>query len=365
MRENALIQFSSGRYYQGRGVLQKIGEESALLGHKALIVVDDTVWKKTEERVRESLRSASVEFVRYAFSGGCTEKNYTEASQIGQAEGCTLVIGMGGGRAIDTAKIAADLMGVRCITVPTSLATCASTAWLSVHYREDGSMIGNYWTRYSAFCTLVDLDVAALDCPQRYTAAGILDAMSKYPEITYNLIIGGRFQKNAFSETAALVARHIFDELLEHGESCLNKLAQGLVDEEVENCAAMAVDIAGITSVMACGGKQAAVCHLLYAWICGKYPDVAKRFVHGEIVAASMIYQLILSNVPKETVGRFRQFIRALHAPSCLQDLGILCDEREAADMLEELYASLGVNDPVLQEQMRQYLPVLLNGTNV
>ena len=96
MRENALIQFSSGRYYQGRGVLQKIGEESALLGHKALIVVDDTVWKKTEERVRESLRSASVEFVRYAFSGGCTEKNYTEASQIGQAEGCTLVIGMGG-----------------------------------------------------------------------------------------------------------------------------------------------------------------------------------------------------------------------------------------------------------------------------
>ena len=46
MRENALIQFSSGRYYQGRGVLQKIGEESALLGHKALIVVDDTVWKK-------------------------------------------------------------------------------------------------------------------------------------------------------------------------------------------------------------------------------------------------------------------------------------------------------------------------------
>ena len=116
MRENALIQFSSGRYYQGRGVLQKIGEESALLGHKALIVVDDTVWKKTEERVRESLRSASVEFVRYAFSGGCTEKNYTEASQIGQAEGCTLVIGMGGGRAIDTAKIAADLMGVRCIT---------------------------------------------------------------------------------------------------------------------------------------------------------------------------------------------------------------------------------------------------------
>lgn len=74
MRENALIQFSSGRYYQGRGVLQKIGEESALLGHKALIVVDDTVWKKTEERVRESLRSASVEFVRYAFSGAARRK---------------------------------------------------------------------------------------------------------------------------------------------------------------------------------------------------------------------------------------------------------------------------------------------------
>ena len=51
MRENALIQFSSGRYYQGRGVLQKSVKNPRCWGIRALIVVDDTVWKKTEERV--------------------------------------------------------------------------------------------------------------------------------------------------------------------------------------------------------------------------------------------------------------------------------------------------------------------------
>ena len=362
MRENALIQFSSGRYYQGRGVLQKIGEEAALLGGKALIIADDVVWGKTEKIVSASLQSASIDFVLYAFSGGCTAINYTNAQRIGQMQKCSLVIGLGGGRAIDTAKITADLMGVRCITVPTNLATCASTAWLSVHYHEDGSMIGNYWTHYSVFSTLLDLDIAALNCPQRYTSAGLLDAMSKYPEITYNLIIGGRFQKNAFSETAALIAQNIFEQLLMHGESYLDKLAHGIVDDEVENCAAMTVSIAGITSVMACGGKQAAVCHLLYAWVCEKYPNVAKRFVHGEIVAASMIYQMMLDDMPEETVSHFKRFIQALKAPTCLRDLEIACSMQEMENMLEKLYEELGIKDESFRRSMYEKVPYLIEG---
>ena len=362
MRENSLIQFSSGRYYQGCGVLTKLGEEASLLGKTALLVVDDTVWEKTKKKVCDSLEKAGVRWVRYVFSGGCTPSHYHAAQTLGQKENCELVVGLGGGRAVDTAKIAADLMGVRCIAVPTNLATCASTAWLSVHYNEDGSMIGNYWTRYSVFCTLVDLEIAGLDCPVRYTAAGILDAMSKYPEITYNLIIGGRFQKNAFSEAAALMARQMFEELLEHGENCLQKIQKGIIDSEVEDCAAMAVSIAGITSVMACGGKQAAVCHSLYAWVCQRYPEIAKEYVHGEIVAASMIYQLVLDGESQEQIERLSTFIHNLKAPSCMRELGISCNKNEIEDMLSTLFNALNINDEMERTHMRQNVSYLVDG---
>ena len=110
MRNGNLIQLCSGRYYQGSGVLSHLGGDAVLLGRRALVVADAAVWPKVEARVLRSLEQSGVDTKIWLFSGHCCPGNVRSAAQAGQAYGAERVVGVGGGRALDTAKIAADHM---------------------------------------------------------------------------------------------------------------------------------------------------------------------------------------------------------------------------------------------------------------
>ncbi|MBQ9197392.1 MAG: iron-containing alcohol dehydrogenase [Clostridia bacterium] len=355
MRNGELIQFSSPRYYQGRGVLEKLGQEAWLLGRRALIVADDTVWEKANKFLLPPLKEKGITWFRYPFSGICAESNYARAAQAGRGEGCDLVIGCGGGRALDTAKIASDLMEVRCITVPSSAATCAATAWLSVHYREDGSMIGNYWVKFSPFATFSDLRLLVDQCPMRFHIAGMIDAMAKFPEIVYNIGKGNVYVRNAFSDTAAVVARHLFDELLSLGPRMLKRPSE----EEWERMLALNLQITGLTLALACGGKQAAVSHQLYAYVCDRYPAVARHRLHGEIVGASLLYQLRLDG-EEEAARALKSFLISAGAPLCMTDLGLPAGQESLQDMLNYLMEKLPVESDGEEKALRRHAGLLI-----
>ncbi|WP_411676105.1 iron-containing alcohol dehydrogenase [Caproicibacter sp.] len=184
MTENKAVQISSGRYYQGRGALAVFPEEVQAHGESVLIITDRTVYPKVRERVEPALRKVGIRFEIFWFDGFCAAGNYEAAARAARRMKAAVVAGIGGGRIMDAAKIASDLCRVRSITVPTSAATCAATALLAVYYTDDGHFLGNYWPAYVPSTTIADLDVIVSDCPVRYNAAGIIDAMAKMPEIT-------------------------------------------------------------------------------------------------------------------------------------------------------------------------------------
>ena len=268
MRNGNLIQLCSGRYYQGSGVLSHLGGDAVLLGRRALVVADAAVWPKVEARVLRSLEQSGVDTKIWLFSGHCCPGNVRSAAQAGQAYGAELVVGVGGGRALDTAKIAADHMGVRAITVPTSAATCAASAWLAVEYTDEGAFVGNNWTRYPPFAVIAELDFIVRDCPARLYAAGIVDAMAKYPEISYNIQFSNQWEKNLFSQSAQLLSENTYRLLLEHGCETIEQLRAGKITPALEDCVCAALQVTGVISAMACGGKQAAVSHTLYSYFC-------------------------------------------------------------------------------------------------
>lgn len=357
MKNGELIQLCAGRYYQGRGVLPRLGEEAALLGDKALVVADAEIWPQVEERILHCLSVAGVDFVVWLFSGYCCPANYNEAAAAGMTYSVGLVVGVGGGRACDTAKIAADKLGVRTVTIPTSAATCAACAWLSVEYTDQGAFVGNYWTKYPPAAVVAELEFLADGCPPRYFAAGMVDAIAKLPEVSYNIRHPARWKKNLFSHCAKELAGETYQLLLEHGEEALVSMDSGKDDSLVEDCLCACLQVTGLISAMACGGKQAAISHTLYSYFCDFHPRIVQQFLHGEMVGSSLVYQLAANGAPREERLRLEDFLRRLKVPCCLRELGL----EYSPALSYELFSFLEERMPVASSRERERLRGLEN----
>lgn len=103
-----------------------------------------------------------------------------EQSFAGQDD-IDVVVGVGGGAAIDTAKATAYYEGKRVISVPTVVATDAPCTGLSVIYNDDGSFDQYLFYPQNPDAVIVDTQVIA-NAPVKFLIDGMGDALGTYFE---------------------------------------------------------------------------------------------------------------------------------------------------------------------------------------
>ena len=86
-----------------------------------------------------------------------------------------------GGKAIDTAKIAADRAGLPAIIIPTIASTDAPCSGCAVIYSKDGVFDSVCYQKSNPAAVLVDVAVIAA-APTRFLVAGMGDALSTWFE---------------------------------------------------------------------------------------------------------------------------------------------------------------------------------------
>lgn len=99
---------SPQRIIFGPGTLQQVGKIAAALGDRALVATG-----LADERVKPLLDLLEAEGLGYALYTVDSEPSVDtaqEAAKLAQNEGCTFVVGIGGGSAMDTAKAAAAFL---------------------------------------------------------------------------------------------------------------------------------------------------------------------------------------------------------------------------------------------------------------
>ena len=307
---------SPSRYIQGAGVMQDLAKEVEVLGQKPLLIADDVVWEITQEALKSSFDQSETDFYYEAFNGEASTKEINRLTNVGKEQSADYVIGVGGGKTLDTAKAVSDQLAVPVVIVPTTASTDAPTSALSVIYSEDGVFEGYKFYDKNPELVLVDTQVV-VNAPVRLFASGICDAMATLVEVNAtvkrngNAMAGGKptFAARAIAEMAENV-------LFEYGLAAYKAAKEGLVTPQVEAIVEANTLLSGLGFEN--GGLAGA--HAIHNGFTALHGDIHK-LTHGEKVAYGTLVQLVLERKTEAEIMKYIEFYRAIDMPTTLKDL--------------------------------------------
>ena len=174
------------RFCFGRGVYKRFPELCGELGARFALVGGRTAMEKGLPALKAGLESGAMQMLcALPFGGACTQAAMDRLSAEIAPMQPDFLVGMGGGKAIDTAKGVAHQLGIPLVSLPTLVSNCAPITALSVVYREDGPFDRFLFYDAPPALTLVDLTLAA-NAPARFFRAGLGDTLAKYLESTFS-----------------------------------------------------------------------------------------------------------------------------------------------------------------------------------
>lgn len=207
-----------GKYIQAEGAVAQLPELIRLLGTKSLILASPTVVKSILPRysVREELKES---LVICEFNGECSEKEIERVCSLIQNEKIDVIVGMGGGKTIDTAKISADKTGIPVIVVPTIASTDAPCSGCAVVYTMNGVFDYVYYQKMNPQVVLVDTKIISC-APSRFLVSGMGDALATWFEARSCERTNSENACGGYSTLTGLsIARLCYDTLLKYGIS--------------------------------------------------------------------------------------------------------------------------------------------------
>lgn len=323
----------SGRYLQAVDALEGAGDEVARTGSSAYVVGGPTALGVAGERLRKSLESSGVR-VRMREYGGQT--SYSAAHRFAQEAcdgGCDVVVGVGGGRAMDLAKAVGLFAGAPTVEVPTSTATCAACSPLSVMYDDDGGVVD--CLRYESECAAVIVDLAVLSSqPERLVAAGVLDAMAKHYEICNGHRVLDVEREPIQRVLAYEYARVNYTHLERIGPQACHDVVEGRLSDALDETAFLALAATGVVSGLTRNYLQTALAHKIYDAVRIFFHEETSTCLHGELVAIGLIAQLHYNGSDDET-GRLKSMMRRMHMATSLDEVGADLSDKRGNDLYE------------------------------
>ncbi|OTN88850.1 gldA [Enterococcus sp. 7E2_DIV0204] len=318
---------SPTKYVQGEDELLNLGYFVTTFGKKALLIAHADDVSRVKDKLDKTAETFNISFVESNFHGEASRVEVARLQKVAEENECDCVIGLGGGKAIDTAKCVAE--GHNLIIVPTIVATDAPTSHSAVLYTEDGQFDNYAYFVQSPSVVLIDTVVIA-NAPTRFLVSGMGDALSTYFEAraTHNsysnvnagLPCGARegvCPPAKGTNTALALAKLCYETILEDGLKAKEASDNNVVTPALENIIEANILLSGL------GFESAglAAIHAIHDGLTVLHD--AHGATHGEKVAFSTICQLALENAPKAELYEVLDFALLIGLPVCLADLGV------------------------------------------
>ena len=307
----------TGQYVRGYGVLEKIGEVSAKLGSKVYVLGGKTALSLTQSVIESKIQEAGGKILKVEWFGGESSRANAELmAEKAKSCGADVMIAVGGGKAMDTGKLAAEICGLPLVTVPTIAATCASVAPVSVVYNEKGEFVDVANFDRAPDAVVVDTKII-MEAPLQHMAAGLGDTLAKWYEYRVSIV---KAVKNSFTLGALSNGKLCYDLILQFGTRATESVRSKKYDEALDEAVDAIILFAGTASALGGDAIRGAAAHAFYNGL--TVIPAAHAAGHGLTVGYGNLVLLALEERSDEEMAEAIALAKSCGVPVKLAELG-------------------------------------------
>ncbi|HDZ57832.1 MAG TPA: glycerol dehydrogenase [Pseudomonas xinjiangensis] len=308
---------ATSRYVQGPGVLDALGKHSMVLGNKAFIITDADMARLLGDRVLASYQAADMMAMLEVFPGEVTHAAMAQLADKAKAAGSDLIVGLGGGKALDTAKGVALKLEAACVSVPTIASNDGPASGAIAVYDEHHIMQDILHLPRNPELVLVDSQVIA-NAPVRFLRAGIGDAISKKFEAEACHAAGAMtLLGTPASQIGLMAADACYKIIRQHAVEGLRATEENEVNNALEDLLEAVV----LLSTVSFENGGLSLSHALARGF--SYLERARGTLHGDHVAYGLVVQLIMEKRSTAFIQELLGFYQQISLPARLHDFGL------------------------------------------
>ena len=321
-------------YTVGCNAYRQIPKYCSLYGHSAVVIGGQKAMAAAREKLLAATEGSPVHITSFVLYG--TDATYEAADALcalSEVREADMIFAVGGGKAVDTSKLAALRLKKPFFTFPTIASNCAAASSLAIVYNTDGTFRDFVHYLDTTRHVFIDTEIIA-QAPWEYLWAGIGDTYAKYYEV--NLSARGE-QLPYYLAMGVHMSRMCMETLIEHGVQALSDNRAGRESDALRDCALAIIITTGWVSMLVAREHtmdyNGGVAHALFYSLC-ELPGFDETHIHGVVVGFGVLLQLLLDGQTEE-FEKLYAFNRQIGLPVSFDEIGVsLQDLEKVADRI-------------------------------
>jgi glycerol dehydrogenase-like iron-containing ADH family enzyme len=313
------LTIAPSRVLRGVQILATVGRELAHLGQRPLVVGgQQALAAAVQSNFQTALEQQQLQAMQVPPIHECSEEVLTRLRSDVERHQADFIIGIGGGKVMDAAKLLAFQCQLPIATIPTTAATCAGWTALSNVYSDQGAFLYDVSLAHCPELLILDYHLIQ-SAPQHTLIAGIGDALAKW----YEASVSSGHSQQTLIIAAVQQARVLRDILFQKTPAALAEPGGAEWQEVVDATLLMAGVMGGL------GGAQCrtVAAHAVHNGL--THLPISHGNLHGAKVAYGILVQLRLeeliagNQLAIAARQQLLEFYRQVGLPCSLQDLGL------------------------------------------
>lgn len=319
-------------YTVGPEAYRKVPDYCRTYGRTAVVIGGERAMAVVKDKLLAAIEHSELtisDFLHYGHECTLEAAHALEAQKA--VQDADMIFAVGGGKAVDTAKLVALDLNRPYFSFPTIASNCAASSSLSIVYNADGSFCRFVHFLNSARHVFIDTEIIAR-APIQYLWAGIGDTYAKYYEVS----VSARGEHLEHYKAAGVsLSRMCLDTMMDHGEQALKDNRAGIPSYDLEQVALTIIITTGWVSMLVARDHtmdyNGGVAHAFFYGLCSLPNfDEDETRLHGVVVAFGVL-MLLLIDGREEECEVLKAFNRKVNLPTRLSDIGVTVEDVEKA----------------------------------